>query len=128
MANSISSSLGKNKEINCTSFRVTLDGSAGSAMVPSGCIIPANSLITNVYLNTDDGAAVGGSSPTIRLAVGGASSWITAALADPASGEQAITAANAQRTGQVYCTIGGTPAAGAYSVHICYVADTAPQA
>ena len=124
MANSISGSLGKNKEIKCTSFRVTLDGSAGGAMVPTGCVIPTGSFITNVYINTDDGAAVGGSSPTIRLAVGGASAWITAALSDPASGEAAITAGTAQKTGQVYCTIGGTPAAGAYSVHICYVADT----
>ena len=124
MANSISG-IGKNKEIHCTSFRVTLDGSAGAAMIPAGCIIPAGSVITNVYLNTDDGVAVGGSSPTIRVAVGGASAWITGVLSDPAVGEVAISAGTANKTGQVHCTIGGTPAAGAYSVHICYVADTA---
>ena len=127
MANSINT-LGKNKDLKCTSFRVTLDGSAGGAMIPAGCVIPAGSVITNVYLNTDDGVAVGGSSPTIRVAVGGAGAWITGVLADPAVGEVAITGGTANKTGQVYCTIGGTPAAGAYSVHICYVADTAAQA
>lgn len=121
MANSINDRA-KNAEIKCAAVEVTCDGSAGGAMV-STQVIPDGATIVGLYCKTDDDSALGGTSPTVRVAVGGATNWICAATADPATVAIAIAGAGAGGfSGAVHVTIGGTPDAGSYYLSVCYLA------
>ena len=70
----------------------------------------------SIYINTSNGGAVLAGTGTIRVAVGGATNWVTAAIA-AGSVKASVLAPAAQFTGAIHVTAGGTVTA-ANGVHI----------
>ncbi|QDP52768.1 MAG: hypothetical protein Unbinned838contig1000_19 [Prokaryotic dsDNA virus sp.] len=121
MANVIESRATKGK-IETVSVAIKYDGStAGGAMV-SDVEIPADAVLDSIYINTNNGGAVLAGTGALRVAVGGAAQWVTAAIA-AANVKASVLVPSNQHTGLIHVTASGTvsTANGVHIVTIAYI-------
>jgi len=118
-----------NGNIELASVAIVYDGSAAGSAFVSDAMIPVGSTITGVYLNTStaNGGVLAGTG-TLRVAVGGATNWVTGSIAAAAcKAGPAVLYSGGNQSGAIHVTAGGTVTAvnGVHYITVAYVRGNA---